>query len=144
MRKIRWYPGAGNLRRRYGGNDPMTTDDPAKQEFHEPPARGMWSVPTTKNGRLAFALAVVAVAVIVTNALVANLVVEGSDDDALERDFDLIRGLLVIVFGLCSIGALVNAYRAIKRNDRGVFVYFGGLIGLLGTLLIVAEFTVME
>lgn len=144
MRKSRWYPHPRDLRRRYGCRKTVAPDDPIKQEDSQPPARGRWSAPATANGRLAFGLAVLAVAVIVANGLLANLVFEGRDDSALERDFDLIRGLLVIVFGLSSIGALVNAYRAIRKNDRGVFVLFGGLIGLLGTLLIVAEFTVME
>lgn len=117
----------------------MTSDGSRERDLRQAATRGRWSTPATTSGRLALALPFAAILVILAINLIVNPRIEGDDDD-----LGLVRLLLALVFAFCSAGGLLSAVRAIRSDDRGVLVWLGGLVGLLGTLLVLAELTVME
>lgn len=90
-----------------------------------------WSQPTTPPGRWARNLAGLAV----TALLVANVAASS---------LGWFRGALIMVFAACSAAALVAAIQALRRADRSLWVWSALIIGALGTVLMIAEFTVME
>lgn len=121
----------------------VRTDNDRDSSDQSSPARNAWSLPSTKTGTLSFVLAIVAVVLILAINVGLNSAIDNrSGTEASE--LTLIRGLLVIAFWLSCVGALLGGHRAIRQGDRGGLVWLGTIVGLIGTVLLVAELVIIE
>ncbi len=92
-------------------------------------------MPSTQSGRVAGVCALLAAAIMITiNVLMSFESAPGG----------VVRAALVLAFFLAGVSALVFGIRALRAQDRCLTVWGATIIGALATLLLIAEFTVME
>lgn len=96
--------------------------------------------PATSVGHWAGRTALIAFATIFTSAVV-NVVFEGPNESTADDVFKL---TVVTIFTLSGVSALVLSVRSLMLRERSFAVWAALVVGLLATLLMIAEFTVME